>query len=97
MYIIIASVKQYCLGENHLHNNSQVKIPSRMGYFQDDIKVSGDFLMPIHTMLDTREKWQRQTCKDTTVARNGPEAETLQAWPILDSPVRAYLPSGLIP
>ena len=37
LYKIIASVKQYSLEENHLHNNPQVKMPSRMGYFHEMI------------------------------------------------------------
>lgn len=52
------------LGGKHLLNNPQVKMPSTQSY---NPRTSGALSMPIHTMPDTRERWQRQTWKGTAV------------------------------
>lgn len=73
LYKIIASVKQYHLAGNHLHYNPQVKISRRTEYPMKQsyyIKVNGDFPTLIHTMPDTREKWQQQTCKNNSSKRH---------------------------
>lgn len=44
---ITASVKQYNLRGNHFHDNPQVKMPIRMGYFHEIINHSTLKLLPI--------------------------------------------------
>ena len=68
------------LGGNHLHNNPQVKMPSRIGYFQDYIEGSGDLPMPVHAMPDPRERWQRHTCQGTARDMLGPRLSGLSYW-----------------